>query len=243
MPSPYLMDIHVEQMCQLDTRVHDASCWRLEHEPAGGQATMGRTATITDERLLEAARAEFLAHGIRATSRAIAQRAGVSPGMLFLRFGSKEALFAAAMNMRNETLDLPLDLLARVGKGSVRDTLVDVGERLLDKLFFTLPGQLMAWANPDSDPDSAQGDRQAEDFHQRRFPALQLVVDYLRAEARLGRIKLADPFVVAQAFSGSLWFFAYGQVMAGKRRAPQAASSHRAFVQCLVDTLWGGLQP
>ena len=59
---------------------------------------MSRTATITNDQILEAARAEFLEHGIRATSSAIAKRAGVSSGILFQRFGTKEALFAAAMN-------------------------------------------------------------------------------------------------------------------------------------------------
>ena len=66
------------------------------------QSIMPRTQTITDERLLQAARAEFLEHGINVTSAAIARRAGVSPGILFHRFGSKEALFAAAMNVENE---------------------------------------------------------------------------------------------------------------------------------------------
>ena len=59
---------------------------------------MARPTTITNEQLLKAAREEFLKHGIRATSAAIARRAGVSPGILFHRFASKEALFAAAMD-------------------------------------------------------------------------------------------------------------------------------------------------
>ncbi|HTR77870.1 MAG TPA: helix-turn-helix domain-containing protein, partial [Gemmatimonadaceae bacterium] len=96
---------------------------------------MSRTVSITDRQLLEAARAEFLENGIRATTTAIARRAGVSQGILFHRFGTKEALFAAAMGHADAPPPPPLDLNARVGKGSVEDTLVELGELLLDRFF------------------------------------------------------------------------------------------------------------
>jgi AcrR family transcriptional regulator len=208
---------------------------------------MARTATITDERLLEAARAEFLEHGIRATSAAIARRAGVSSGILFHRFGSKEALFAAAMKVGTEgdQREIPFDLRARVGKGAVKDTLVDIGELLLDRFFVVVPAQLMAWANPNPNPDPApeRGTTMAEGYRDKGIRGQQILVEYLRAEARLKRVRLVDPFVVAQTFGGALWFFAFEQVSGAKLRGTERTPSRKEFVRQLVDTLWSGLQP
>ena len=200
---------------------------------------MARTATITNDRLLQAARAEFLERGIRATSAGIARRAGVSPGILFHRFGTKEALFAAAMSEGNGGGRLPLDLSGRVGEGSVQDTLVELGELLLDRFFVVVPNQLMAWANP----GPARGTRPAEQYREKGVRGQRVLVEYLRAEARLKRIRLVDPFVVAQTFSGALWFFAFDQVSGGKLRGGGGPPSRSEFVRRLVDALWRGLRP
>jgi AcrR family transcriptional regulator len=54
----------------------------------------------TSEAILEAARAQFAEHGYRgATIRAIAGRAGVDPALVHHFYGTKEALFAAAMQL------------------------------------------------------------------------------------------------------------------------------------------------
>ena len=218
------------------------------------QSIMSRTATITNERLLQAAQAEFLDRGIRATSVAIARRAGVSPGILFHRFGSKEALFAAAMNLGSDA-GRPFDLMSRVGKGSVQETLVELGELLLDRFFVVVPSQLMAWANPGPGRvpagagrprKTAAGRGGANPAEQFRFSGVRgqrQLAEYLRAEARQKRIRAVDPFVVAQTFSGALWFFAFEQVSGAKLRRTDEPPSRSEFVRRLVDTLWRGLQP
>jgi AcrR family transcriptional regulator len=54
----------------------------------------------TREAILEAARAQFAAHGYDgATIRAIAAAAGVDPALVHHFYGSKESLFAAAMQL------------------------------------------------------------------------------------------------------------------------------------------------
>jgi len=58
---------------------------------------MARTKTISDADLLEVARQVFVEAGIGASTKAIARRAGVSEGVLFQRFRTKEDLFFAAM--------------------------------------------------------------------------------------------------------------------------------------------------
>lgn len=54
----------------------------------------------TSEAILEAARAQFAEHGYRgATIRGIAAKAGVDPALVHHYYGTKEALFAAAMRL------------------------------------------------------------------------------------------------------------------------------------------------
>jgi AcrR family transcriptional regulator len=58
---------------------------------------MGRQKTISDEQVLRVARAMFRDKGHTATTREIAQAAGISEAILYQRFGSKDDLFFAAM--------------------------------------------------------------------------------------------------------------------------------------------------
>jgi AcrR family transcriptional regulator len=54
----------------------------------------------TSDAILEAARTQFAEHGYRgATIRAIAAKAGVDPALVHHFYGTKEALFAAAMRL------------------------------------------------------------------------------------------------------------------------------------------------
>ena len=58
---------------------------------------MGRQKTISDEQVLRVARDLFRDKGHTATTREIAQAAGISEAILYQRFGSKDDLFFAAM--------------------------------------------------------------------------------------------------------------------------------------------------
>src|SRR5690348_9710630 len=58
---------------------------------------MGRKKAVSDEDLLAAARAVFVAEGFGASTKEIARRAGVSEGVLYQRFRTKDELFFAAM--------------------------------------------------------------------------------------------------------------------------------------------------
>jgi AcrR family transcriptional regulator len=59
---------------------------------------MGRHKTMSDDEVLRVAREIFRAQGHTATTRAIAEAAGISEAVLYQRFGSKDALFFAAMH-------------------------------------------------------------------------------------------------------------------------------------------------
>jgi len=58
---------------------------------------MGRNKRVSDEAVLEAARAVFVEHGFGASTREVAHRAGISEAVLYQRFKTKVALFFAAM--------------------------------------------------------------------------------------------------------------------------------------------------
>ena len=90
---------------------------------------MGRARTVEDEDILEAARLAFLDRGQLATTREIADAAGISQAVLYQRFGSKDDLFFAAMAPPPPNLE---DLLGEPPRAP-EDTeayLADVAERL-----------------------------------------------------------------------------------------------------------------
>jgi AcrR family transcriptional regulator len=58
---------------------------------------MGRHKTISDDDVVRIARAVFREYGHTATTRQIAEAAGISEAVLYQRFGNKNRLFFAAM--------------------------------------------------------------------------------------------------------------------------------------------------
>src|SRR6266542_638643 len=81
---------------------------------------MGRNKTIEDDELLRVARDVFRETGHTATTRDIAQAAGISQAVLYQRFGSKEDLFLQAM-----TPELP-DVAALLGPYPPRSAKADL---------------------------------------------------------------------------------------------------------------------
>jgi AcrR family transcriptional regulator len=66
---------------------------------------MGRHKTISDDEVLAVARRIFRKHGHTATTREIADAAGISEAILYQRFGSKDDLFFAAMRPTGPDID------------------------------------------------------------------------------------------------------------------------------------------
>jgi hypothetical protein len=77
---------------------------------------MGRPKTVADEEVLRIARVEFSRHGHPASTRLIAESAGISQATLFQRFGDKEKLFLAA------NAPPPLDTTFILGELQTTDT-------------------------------------------------------------------------------------------------------------------------
>ena len=90
---------------------------------------MGRARTVEDEDILKAARLAFLGRGQLATTREIAEAAGISQAVLYQRFGSKDDLFFTAMAPPPPDLK---DLLGDPPRSAdeTETYLADVAERL-----------------------------------------------------------------------------------------------------------------
>lgn len=79
----------------LSDNITSLNMCRVTGMQAGQTRAEKRAATA--DRILEAARIEFGAHGEGATIRGIARRAGVDPSLVLQHYGSKGALFSLAV--------------------------------------------------------------------------------------------------------------------------------------------------
>ncbi len=64
---------------------------------------MARPRNLTDTQILYEARACFLEHGAAVSTTVIAERLGISHGVLFQRFGTKDQLLRAALRFPTRT--------------------------------------------------------------------------------------------------------------------------------------------
>ena len=194
---------------------------------------MARPQSITTERLLEVAREVFIEYGFSATTLQIARRAGISEGTLFKRFATKEQLFEEALGLG----DVPrwwARLGGMVGQGDVQGNLEGVCLGTLQAARQVLPRLMMMWSRGLHPPPHLHG---REDPLERGMGALE---SYLRAEARLGRIRDADHAVLARTLLGTLFSRVIGELHAPQ---PDPEPDDARFVRGLTDLLWHGLHP
>ena len=194
---------------------------------------MPRPVTIQDSAILDAARRVFLARGYPASTAEIARRAGVSEGSLFKRFRTKTELFLAAMQVQSREQEQRGLLLAAIGQKPIRTTLEGYGRHLLRHLQIVMPRILMV---------TSSGLRFARHYRPTDCPPplqhVALLTQYLRAEIRHGRLRLANPEMHADIFVGALSHCAFCETVLGRR-----ATSHVDYVRTLVDGILRAGQP
>ena len=172
---------------------------------------MGRTARVTREQVLSAARSAFLERGFDGTTLAdISGRLGVSPAALLRHAPTKQALFTAAMGATPGPEMLPLGFLREVpANAEPAGVLRQVGHALVPFIQAKLKenlghfvhlrmvpgiGRLPLPFDPDARPTPPQRN-------------LQLLADYFRRARRAGRLRVRDPLAAAFAFVASLQSF------------------------------------
>lgn len=191
----------------------------------------GRPPVISTERLLEVAREVFLELGIRATTAEVAQRAGIAEGTIFHRFKSKEELFRAAMNFDPDSaLGLSSALLARAGKGDLRQALLEFAEALMEFGRVAMPVMMMAWSNPES---MCAADRTLERSARYRKMVSDLT-SFFEHEIQSGRMRPVDPEIVSRMLIGSLHHYNMIELFVG---GASPRFTHRQFAEQVVDVL------
>ena len=142
---------------------------------------MPRHKTVTDEEILAAARSLFLKEGAKASTRALAKLVGISETVIFQRFGTKEELFFTAMVPPQAQLKLMFEIPP--GQGPVTENLNLIGRQIVIYFREIMPVFLALTSHPSFDISKF--------LQHHRLPATQIkqaLLDYLSAEAMLGRI-------------------------------------------------------
>jgi AcrR family transcriptional regulator len=147
--------------------------------------------TDTRQALLDAALQVFLRHGFaRATTREIAQTAGVAEGTIYRHFADKHALFHDVfVSLMGEAAEELLRFRERAGRETVRDN--------LEQLFTLVGGiqeqlsSLMAsmWADPDLAKNVSARARELAPEGLVPPGPVSMVAEYIRAEQEFGRIR------------------------------------------------------
>jgi AcrR family transcriptional regulator len=197
---------------------------------------MARPVTISDDQILDAARALFTEKGPRATTAEIAERAGVSEGILFKRYGSKVGLHKAAMTSDIAGAWIRREMSARAPLRTRKDF-----ERFIrwqvDALRSVVPVAIMAWsfrADAGAQPTDLAGPESAP------LVALRTLGELLEAEMAAGYLAQRDAAAIAQHITGSAWYFVFLELQFG---AATGKLDEDSFVQELARLVFADLQP
>jgi AcrR family transcriptional regulator len=190
---------------------------------------MGRQKTISDDEVLLVARNLFREQGHTATTREIAQAAGISEAVLYQRFGSKDQLFFAAMRPRGPDLEQLLGPKepAEEALAYLRTVVVRLGEHFAE----VIPLALRVLMHPSFDPASLAR-------AQPGGPAVlqEALAERLAALARRGELALAGAAVTARLLISLAHDWAL-------RRVHGTPSRGVRELKDMVEVVWEGLRP
>lgn len=190
---------------------------------------MGRHKTISDDDVLRIARDLFRARGHTATTREIADAAGISEAVLYQRFGSKDHLFFAAMHATGpdiEELLGPLD-----PPDDARSYLQEVVVRLGKYFAQVIPLAVRVMTHPSFDP------RTLERLQPRGPAALhEGLAKRLESLAQRRRITISSTAVAARLLTSLAHDWALGNVLAhgGPQRGVRDLKE-------MFNVVWAGL--
>lgn len=196
---------------------------------------MGRPRLIEDSEILSVARAAFLAEGVGASTIEIARKLGISESVLFKRFGTKQSLFMAAMNV-----PLAASWADRLRTGA------EVGldlESHFEALVFEMlgffravtPSMLVAWGPRRALLGSATFKRDP--------PAtadLRTLIEHLEALQQERRLGPCDPRALARALVGAAQTFVLLELMGVHEALPM---DDDAFARGIVHVVLHGALP
>jgi AcrR family transcriptional regulator len=199
-----------------------------------------QTSLETRDQILDAAASVIRTLGlVRATTKEIAQAAGLSEAALYRHFADKAELFLCVIGERVPQLIAVLkDLPANAGQRTVRANLEEVARVAIPFFEQTLPIAASLFAEPEL---LARHQEQLRLKNMGPHRANELLAGYLRAEQRLGRInQRIDPDAVAALVVGSCLGRALVRRFLGDEASPE---SDERFVRSVVRALLIGIAP
>jgi AcrR family transcriptional regulator len=200
---------------------------------------MTKRGEATRARLIEATRSVVREVGYaHASTRAIAQAAGVAEGTIYRHFPDKASLFFATVLAANAPIVAWVTTLpARAGEGTVEENLTDAAIRLAGLGDQILPLELAIAA----DPELAAQRRAAMVAAGSSLPPgpPDAVAAYLAAEQRLGRVRRdIDPRDAAGVLLGMLFALGTMPAIGDEGVSPdRVASAVRLIVRGIQPTL------
>ena len=201
---------------------------------SAGTRRRGRPPRIDEDAVLEVARQVFLERGIRATTSEVAERAGVSEGSLFHRFGSKDELFRRSMKLDPAAVVGQVSrALRELGELPAREALSLLAARMLEAGRVVMPLMMMSWSN------AAQCSGMESGGHIKVMRSLVSDLVWLFRE-RIARGELRDvpPEVLARVFMGSLHHFTLVRIVAQGLPGPDPAPvEEEEFIRGLLSLL------
>jgi AcrR family transcriptional regulator len=191
---------------------------------------MGRHKTISDDEVVRIARDHFRTRGHGATTRQIAEAAGVSEGVLYQRFGSKDDLFFAAMHPRGPDIEAllgpkePLD----DAHNYLRAVVVRVGRYFAE----VIPLALRVMTHPSFDPGSRA----------RAQPNAAAVLrdgltERLAYLARRQQVETPSEAMTARVLVSLAHDWALGSVL-----SPGSPRHRDRELKAMVDVVWEGIR-
>jgi AcrR family transcriptional regulator len=201
---------------------------------------MARTPKVVEDRreqIIDAAMRVFAQKGfIRATNKDIAREAGITPGLIYYYFESKEALLTAILETRSpfqlvaslppEVFELPPEFLLRMLVQRVLDIIES--EQFVQLLRMLLPEVV-------HNPEIAQV---PASFFQR---VVSFLSKYLETQVEKGRLRQVDVSLTAQVFIGSIMGFVLRRQIINDSTALQY--SHEQIADVIVETVLNGIVP
>lgn len=194
---------------------------------------MARPQHYGDEDLLDAARDVFLELGPSAASRVLAERAGVSEGTLFKRFGTKRELFLRSMRISPvENRGWFTRMLDRAGKGSLGVHLYEIASGLQAHVREAFPMAQMACALGDlTKAELALVFGPGEPLPLKVRGRLR---ELFAAEMEASRIRRCDPEILARLFAGAVVSDAHHREFFFELSEPTESSER--FISRLVES-------
>lgn len=193
---------------------------------------MARPKEFKTAKLLRSARRVFRDYGHSATTRQVARTAGISEGVLYQRFGTKDELFLAAFTEEAPSLQGLIDLDSHADEP--RDYLASFAARTKDHFRSVIPSTLSMAAHP------KYGSELMRNVHRinRAAEIAAMLATRMRIWSAAGRISKPDVGETIRVFVHALHSMAMLEVLSDQPLRSTKPEEMAAF----VEVFWCGLQ-